>query len=71
MEGAIIFFVLVGLIVVGNWLNLSKLNRWTDFGSRRLVIKSHRLPFHFGLRTMLIGTTLFAMLLGLLVYIRH
>jgi hypothetical protein len=67
LESAAVCIVCVVIFFVANLLNLNWLNRQYSQSTPR-VIKLDRLPFRFSIRTLLIATTLVAVVLGLAVW---
>jgi hypothetical protein len=68
LESAAVCIVCVAIFFVANLLNLNWLNRQYSQSTPQ-VIKLDRLPFRFSLRTLLIATTLMAVVLGLGVWL--
>jgi hypothetical protein len=62
-EAAVMIALFVGMLVVGHLLSLPK-QRWR-ITQKPMSVTSHRLPFHFGLRTLIIAMTVVAFVLGL------
>lgn len=66
-ESAAIFLLVLAMFIVGHSLNLDKLNR--RYAQRTApILKANRLPFRFSIRSLLIATTLFAVMMGLVVW---
>jgi hypothetical protein len=66
LEAAIVFLVFVASFIVAHLLRLPK-RKWR-VSDTRLPTKSHRMPFHYSLRTLLITITAVAVVLGVIVW---
>lgn len=67
LESIAVFLVFIVVFFLADSLNLEKFQQRFDPGQRP-VIKSHRLPFRFSMRSLLIATTLTAAIMMLVVF---
>jgi hypothetical protein len=63
--------LITAVVATLSFLVLFALDGWVSprgFGGNRRLLVTHRLPYRFSLRSLIIATTLIAVLLGAIVY---